>query len=65
MNPEENKDFSTGELNTKVSRDQSYWKTVKTLQYVHDHRLEYTDWFMTAGEDIYVIVDDLRGLLLT
>lgn len=60
MNPEENKDFPTTELSTKVGRDQLHWKTIKALQYVRDPCLEHADWFMKADDDIYVILGDLR-----
>ncbi|EGW04078.1 Glycoprotein-N-acetylgalactosamine 3-beta-galactosyltransferase 1 [Cricetulus griseus] len=44
MSSEENQDFPTMGLKTKEGREQLYWKTIKTFQYVHDHYLEDADW---------------------
>uniref|UniRef100_A0A8C2MMY9 Glycoprotein-N-acetylgalactosamine 3-beta-galactosyltransferase 1 n=1 Tax=Cricetulus griseus TaxID=10029 RepID=A0A8C2MMY9_CRIGR len=63
MSSEENQDFPTMGLKTKEGREQLYWKTIKTFQYVHDHYLEDADWFLKADDDTYVIVDNLRRLL--
>lgn len=65
MSSEENKDFPAVGLKTREGRDQLYWKTIKAFQYVHDHYLEDADWFMKADDDMYVILDDLRWLLIT
>ncbi|KAM4796044.1 glycoprotein-N-acetylgalactosamine 3-beta-galactosyltransferase 1-like [Rhinophrynus dorsalis] len=55
--------FPTIGLGTKEGRDELYWKTIRALQYVHQHYLDQADWFLKADDDTFVVMDNLRFLL--
>ncbi|XP_051499697.1 glycoprotein-N-acetylgalactosamine 3-beta-galactosyltransferase 1-B-like [Apus apus] len=44
-------------------RSQLYWKTIRALQYVHQHHRDQADWFLKADDDTFVVVANLRWLL--
>ena len=47
--------------------DESYqnmWQKVRSIwAYIHDHYLEDYDWFHLGGDDLYLIVDNMRRFL--
>ena len=39
-------------------------KTKKGFQYVYDHHFSEFDWFMKADDDTFVIIENLKALLV-
>lgn len=56
-------DLSTVQLNVSEGRDNLYWKTIKALQYLHQHHLDEANWFLKADDDTYVVMENLHYVL--
>jgi hypothetical protein len=49
---------------TGLEEYQNMWqKTRATIKYVHDHYRDNYDWFFFAGDDVYVVIENLRAYL--
>lgn len=56
-------DFPTVELNVSEGRENLYWKTIRALQYIHEHHLDEANWFLKADDDTFVVIENLQYIL--
>lgn len=56
-------DFPTVGLNVSEGRENLFWKTIRALQYIHQHHLNEADWFLKADDDTFVIIENLHHIL--
>ncbi|CAH1774641.1 unnamed protein product [Owenia fusiformis] len=65
ISSETNKDFPTVGINTTEGRDHLTAKTMNAFKYCWDNYKDQADWFLKADDDTFVIVENLRYLLLS
>lgn len=51
------------ELDVEDGRQNLWYRTRVTLNYLHENYIDKFDWFMKADDDTYVIMENLRYMI--